>query len=42
MSCYKTAVMQSSGLRSFVEGRSDDLYQPTAAVLGTLLDLIEA
>ncbi|MGY9075343.1 MAG: phosphotransferase family protein [Acidimicrobiales bacterium] len=41
MSCYKTAVMQSSGLKSFVEGRSDDLYLPTAAVLSTLLDLIE-
>lgn len=42
MSCYKTAVMQSSGLRSFVEDRSDVLYQPTAEVLGTLLDLIES
>ena len=41
MSCYKTAVMQSSGLRSFVEGRSDELYLPTAAVLGALLDLVE-
>lgn len=41
MSCYKTAVMQSSGLRSFVEGRSDEPYLPTAAVLGTLLDLVE-
>lgn len=42
MSCYKTAVMQASGLRSFVEHRSDVHYQPTAEVLGTLLDLIEA
>ncbi|MDH3682965.1 MAG: phosphotransferase family protein [Acidimicrobiia bacterium] len=42
MSCYKTAVMQVSGLRSFVENRSDVLYQPTAEVLRTLLDLIEA
>lgn len=42
MSCYKTAVMQASGLRSFVEGRSDEMYLPTAAVLGTLLDLIGA
>lgn len=42
MSCYKTAVMQASGLRSFVENRSDVLYQPTAEVLRTLLDLIEA
>ena len=42
MSCYKTAVMQSSGLRSFVEGRSDELYLPTTAVLGTLLDLVDS
>jgi aminoglycoside phosphotransferase (APT) family kinase protein len=41
MSCYKTAVMQSSGLRSFVEGRSDELYLPTAPVLSTLLDLVD-
>ncbi len=40
MSCYKTAVMQASGLRSFTEGRSAELYLPTAAVLGTLLDLV--
>ena len=37
-STYKTAVMQVSGLRSFVEGRSDELYQPSAAVLVELLD----
>lgn len=37
-STYKTAVMQVSGLRSFVEGRSDELYQPSAAVLTNLLD----
>ncbi len=42
MACYKTAVMQVSGLRSFVEGRSDNLYLPTAAVLTTLLDLVGA
>ncbi|MGF1599856.1 MAG: phosphotransferase family protein [Acidimicrobiales bacterium] len=42
MSCYKTAVMQVSGLRSFVENRSDVLYRPTAEVLLTLLDLIGA
>ena len=42
MACYKTAVMQASGLRSFVEGRSNDLYQPSAAVLTTLLDLVGA
>lgn len=34
---FKTAVMQVSGLRSFVEGRSDDLYRPTKKVLRTLL-----
>ncbi len=37
---YKTAVMQVSGLRSFIEGRCDELYQPTAAVLGSLLELV--
>lgn len=37
-STYKTAIMQVSGLRSFVEGRSDELYQPSAAVLTELLD----
>lgn len=39
---YKTAVMQVSGLRSFVEGRSRELYQPTAAVLLSLLDAVAA
>ena len=39
--CLKTAVMQVSGLRSYVEGRSADRYQPTAEVLGALLDLTE-
>lgn len=34
---FKTAVMQVSGLRSFVEGRSDDLYKPSRKVLRTLL-----
>lgn len=41
LACFKTAVMQISGLRSYVEGRCDELYQPTAAVLGTLLDLVD-
>ena len=41
MACFKTAVMQLSGLRSYVEGRCDELYQPTVAVLGTLLDLVD-
>jgi aminoglycoside phosphotransferase (APT) family kinase protein len=40
LACYKTAVMQVSGLRAFVEGRSDALYQPTAAVLGLLLEQV--
>ena len=38
--CYKTAVMQVTGLRAFVEGRCDKPYQPTAAVLRSLLDAI--
>ncbi len=37
-STYKTAIMQVSGLRSFIEGRSDELYQPSAAVLTNLLE----
>jgi aminoglycoside phosphotransferase (APT) family kinase protein len=37
---YKTAVMQVSGLRAFVEGRCDTPYHPTAPVLRTLLDSI--
>lgn len=41
LACYKTAVMQVSGLRSYVEGRADELYQPTAAVLLALLDKVE-
>lgn len=39
--CYKTAVMQVTGWRAFVEGRSDKPYQPTAGVLRTLLDSID-
>ncbi len=37
-STFKTAVMQASGLRAFLEGRSDDLYRPTRKVLRTALD----
>ena len=37
---FKTAVMQVSGLRAFLEGRSDDLYQPRPKVLRTLLTSI--
>ncbi len=36
-STFKTAVMQVSGLRAFVEGRSDEPYRPTRRVLATLL-----
>jgi aminoglycoside phosphotransferase (APT) family kinase protein len=41
-STFKTAVMQVSGLRSYLEGRSDEPYRPTAKVLTTLLQSIEA
>ena len=39
---FKTAIMQATGLRAFVEGRSDELFQPSAAVLLTLLDTAPA
>ncbi len=39
-STFKTAVMQVSGLRSFLEERSDEPYRPTRRVLATLLDAI--
>lgn len=42
MAAYKTAVMQASGLRAFVEGRSPDHYQPSAAVLGAVLNVVSA
>lgn len=41
-STFKTAVMQVSGLRSYLEGRSEEPYRPTAKVLATLLDSIES
>ncbi len=34
---YKTAVMQVSGLRAYLEGRSDEHYQPSAPVLNAVL-----
>ncbi len=34
----RTAVMQVSGLRSYLEGRSTQFYRPTARVLRTLID----
>jgi len=36
-STFKTAVMQVSGLRAFLEGRSDEPYRPNRRVLSTLL-----
>ena len=39
-SSFKTAVMQVSGLRSFLDGRSDQPYRPTRRVLSTLLGSI--
>ncbi len=38
LAAYKTAVMQTSGLRAFVEGRSDEHYQPNAPVLKALIN----
>jgi len=40
-SVFKTAVMQVSGLRAFVEGRSDTLYEPSRKVLRTMLAALE-
>jgi aminoglycoside phosphotransferase (APT) family kinase protein len=37
---FKTAVMQVSGLRAFLEGRSDDFYRPHPKVLRALLTAI--
>ncbi|MGH1488834.1 MAG: phosphotransferase family protein [Acidimicrobiales bacterium] len=39
-SSYKTAAMQITGQRSFVEGRIDEPYQPSGAVLRQLLDSV--
>lgn len=36
----RTAVMQVSGLRSFLDGRSQQSYRPTAKVLRSLLDSV--
>jgi hypothetical protein len=38
LAAYKTAIMQASGLRAFVEGRSDEHYQPSAPVLKALIN----
>lgn len=37
----RTAIMQVSGLRSYLEGRSTEPYRPTRKVLGALLDVVE-
>lgn len=39
-STLKTAVMQVSGMRAFLEGRSDEPYRPNRRVLSTLLDAL--
>ncbi|MHA6622435.1 phosphotransferase family protein [Pseudonocardia sp. DLS-67] len=39
-STLKTAVMQVSGLRAFLEGRADEPYRPTRRVLSTVLDAV--
>lgn len=39
-SALKTAVMQVSGLRAFVEGRAEEPYRPTRRVLATMLDAV--
>lgn len=41
-STLKTAIMQVSGLRAFLEGRSDEPYRPNRRVLSTLLDALHA
>ena len=40
-SSFKTAVMQVSGLRAFLEGRAEEPYRPHRRVLATLLDAVE-
>jgi aminoglycoside phosphotransferase (APT) family kinase protein len=39
-SALKTAVMQVSGLRAFLEGRAEEPYRPTRRVLSTLLTTV--
>jgi len=36
----RTAVMQVTGLRSYLDGRSPEPYRPTRSVLGALLDAV--
>lgn len=38
---FRTAVMQVTGLNSFLSGRSDEPYRPTARVLRTLLECVD-
>lgn len=39
-SAFKTAVMQVSGLRAFLDGRADEPYRPTRRVLAEVLDAV--
>ena len=39
---FRTAVMQVTGLRAFLEGRAAESYRPTAPVLRTLVELVDA
>lgn len=38
---FRTAVMQVSGLRSFLDGRSSEPYRPTAKVLRALVEAVD-
>ena len=40
-SALKTAVMQVSGLRAFLDGRADEPYRPTRRVLAEVLDAVK-
>jgi len=39
---FRTVVMQVSGLRSFLEGRAEESYRPTARVLRTLMRAVSS
>lgn len=40
-STFKTAVMQVSGMKAYLEGRAEESFRPTAKVLATLLGSLE-
>ena len=42
MACLKTAVMQVTGLASWLEGRTDTMYRLTNGCVLAALDLMEA